>query len=464
LRHSPKNEVEAITGFEAETPRMQRSIVLPRVIFAGASSDVGKTSIALGVAGALRERGRTVVAAKCGPDFIDTAHLGAVTGCTARNLDAWISGEASVAMSLARSAREAAADIAIIEGVMGLFDGRHGSGDGSSAHVARLLGAPVVLVLDCAKAATTIGAIAYGLKHFDARINVAGAILNRVASDRHAATVRDAVASAGVPVLGVIKRDERLTLPARHLGLVGPDDPGIAATYAALAETMRRDVDLDALLAIASATEPLRYAMPDVPQSPRVPRVRVGLARDEAFWFYDEASLDALRDAGADLAPFSPMRDALPDVDAVFIGGGYPELHAAALAANRAMRTSLRDAIAAGMPVYAECGGLMYLSQALETADGVHEMVGAVPAISTMSARRSALRYVEANANGGPMFAAGEIVRGHEFHYSTTRYTSASPAFAIEGEAEGYASANLHASYVHVHLGSQPSAVARFLG
>jgi cobyrinic acid a,c-diamide synthase len=260
-------EVEALIGFEAETPRMQRSIVLPRVIFAGASSDVGKTSIALGVAGALRASGSTVVAAKCGPDFIDTAHLGAVTGRTARNLDAWISGEASVATSLARSAREAAADIAIVEGVMGLFDGRHGSGDGSSAHVARLLGAPVVLVLDCAKAATTIGAIAYGLKHFDARINVAGAILNRVASDRHAATVRDAVASAGVPVLGVIKRDERLTLPGRHLGLVGPEGPDIAATYAALAETMRRDVDLDALLAIASATEPLHYAMPGVLQS-----------------------------------------------------------------------------------------------------------------------------------------------------------------------------------------------------
>jgi cobyrinic acid a,c-diamide synthase len=443
---------------------MQERIGLPRVIFAGAASDVGKTSVALGIAGALKTRGASVVGAKCGPDFIDTAHLAAVTGRTARNLDAWMSGEASVATSLARSAREAAADIAIVEGVMGLFDGRHGSGDGSSAHVARLLGAPVVLVLDCAKAATTIGAIAYGLKHFDARINVAGAILNRVASDRHASTVRDAVVSAGVPVLGIIKRDETLTLPARHLGLVGPQGPEIAATYAALAQTMLREIDLDALVAIAAATEPLHFEMPPQRQPEQSPRVRVGIARDEAFWFYDEASLDALRDAGAELVAFSPLRDAFPNVDAAFIGGGYPELHASELAANHGMRASLRDAIASGMPVYAECGGLMYLSEALETADGVHEMVGAVPAISTMSARRSALRYVEAAANGGPMFATGEIVRGHEFHYSTTRYTHASPAFAIEGKSEGFVSANLHASYVHVHLGTQRAAVARFLG
>ena len=346
---------------------------------------------------------------------------------------------------------------------MGLFDGRHGTGEGSSAHIARLLAAPVVLVLDCAKASTTIGAIAYGLARYDSNVRVGGAILNRIASDRHAATVTDAVRRAGVEVLGIVRRNERIGLPSRHLGLVEPGAEGWQASVDATAEAFARDVDLDALLALARSAPDL--VLPDAPAAPADRGARIAIARDEAFWFYDEASLEALVAAGAELVPYAPLRDPFPtDVAGAFIGGGYPELHASALAANGAAREGLRRAIAAGMPVYAECGGLMYLGDALETPGGTHAMVGAIPAVSTLGERRSALRYVEARTLGaGPLFADGDVVRGHEFHYSRTRYATDAPAFAIDGEREGFRAANLHASYVHVHLGARPDAARAFV-
>jgi cobyrinic acid a,c-diamide synthase len=431
----------------------------PRIVLSASCSDAGKTTIAIGLIAALSRRGLTVSAAKVGPDFIDAAHLARASGAAARNLDAWLAPEAAVLDAFVRGAGRA--DISIVEGVMGLFDGRHGSGDGSTAHTARLLDAPIVLVLDCAKASSTVGAIAYGLARYDPRLRVAGAILNRTASPRHAATVRDACAAAGVPVLGVIPRDARLELPSRHLGLTGPQETGWAAFRDAAADAVQDNVDLDALLELAGSAPAL-----SPPQRAAASQVaaRIAIARDEAFWFYDESSLDALRDAGAELVPYSPLRDAFPRVDAAFIGGGYPELHAAALEANATAREGLREAIAAGMPVYAECGGLMYLSSALRTGDRTHAMVGAVPATSTMSDRRSALRYVEARVlRDGPLFGSGESVRGHEFHYSLTAYDRSAPAYAIDGVDEGYVDEALHASYVHVHLGGRPAAAHRFI-
>ncbi|GAC1542459.1 MAG: cobyrinate a,c-diamide synthase [Vulcanimicrobiaceae bacterium] len=350
---------------------------------------------------------------------------------------------------------------------MGLFDGRHGSGEGSTAHVARILAAPVVLVLDCAKASATIGAIAFGLARFDPRVRVVGAILNKIASDKHAATVGAACAAAGVPVLGIVRRDERLTISSVHLGLAAPQGDAWETMLAAVADTVERDVDLDALVAAADAAPPLRVPSPHAGSFVReASPVRIAVARDDAFWFYDEASLDALRDAGAELVPFAPLHGAFPaNVAAAFVGGGYPESYARALSCNVGVRASLRAAIAAGMPAYAECGGLMYLGEALESGDETHEMVGAIPAASTMSPKRSALRYVEARAlEDGAFFAPGTVVRGHEFHYSRTRYTGGSSAFAIDGVREGFARGNVHASYVHVHLDAYPHAVDAFLG
>jgi cobyrinic acid a,c-diamide synthase len=433
--------------------------LIPRFVLGAARSDSGKTTLALGLITALRRRGLTTGAAKIGPDFIDAAHLRAASGRPARNLDAWLAPEEVVLESFARGYADA--DVVVVEGVMGLFDGRHGSGEGSTAHVAMILGAPVVLVLDCAKASATIGAVAYGLAHFDPRLQIAGTILNRVASDRHAETVSDAVRKAGLPVLGSIRSDDAIAIESRHLGLAEPGSAAWAAAVERLADTVEREIDIDALLSAASAVPLLaRRERETTPQS----RVRLAIARDEAFWFYDEASLDALRDGGAELVAYSPLRDRFPDADAALIGGGYPEMHAAALEANVAARTGLRDAIASGLPTYAECGGLMYLCRDLTDTTSTHVMVGAVPGRAVMSPRRSALRYVEARAlRDGPLFAAGDTLRGHEFHYSKMTYAAVSPAYEIACEPEGYAHGTVHASYVHVHLGAQPRAVQRFL-
>ena len=431
----------------------------PRLLIGAASSDSGKTTIALGIIAALRRRGYIVAPAKVGPDFIDAAHLGRASGRPARNLDAWLAPPDAVLASFTQGS--AGADVSIIEGVMGLFDGRHCSGEGSTAHAAHILATPVVLVLDCAKASSTIGAVAFGLARFDPRLRIAGAILNRIASPRHEATVRAALRQANVPVVGVIARDERLALGSRHLGLAAPEGEGWEAACDTAADAVERGVDLAALLAAAADVVPL--AMPEG-RPVREADVRLAVPRDDAFWFYDEASLDALTDAGAEIVRYSPLRDPFPDAHAAFIGGGYPELYAHQLEANVAARDGLARAIAAGMPAYAECGGLMYLGRALESAEGTYAMVGAVPAISQMSDRRSALRYVEARAiGGGPLFRDGEIVRGHEFHYSRTSYAQAAPAFAIEEEPEGYSSPSVHASYVHVHLGAQRDAATRFV-
>jgi cobyrinic acid a,c-diamide synthase len=433
--------------------------IIPRFVLAAAKSDSGKTTLALGLITALRRRGMAVAAAKVGPDFIDAAHLARASGRPARNLDAWLASEEAVRQSFVRGC--VGADAAVVEGVMGLFDGRHGSGDGSTAHVARILDAPVVLVLDCAKTSATIGAIAHGLAGFDPRVRIAGVILNRVASDPHAATVCDAVRRANLRVLGTMRSDAGIALESRHLGLVEPGSEAWTAVVDRIADAVENAVDLDALLAAASRVSGL---CPPAYDAPPDSDVRVGIARDQAFWFYDEASLDALRDGGAALVPYSPLRDPFPAVDAVFIGGGYPELHAAALEANASARRSLRDAIAGGLPTYAECGGLMYLARDLSTPEGTHAMVGGVPGSAVMVERRSALRYVEARAlSDGPMFATGDAVRGHEFHYSKIAYAAASPAFGIGDEREGYSRAGLHASYVHVHLGAQPRGVRRFL-
>lgn len=434
-------------------------VSVPRLILAAASSDAGKTTISLGLILALRRRGLRVAAAKVGPDFIDSAHLARVTQLPARNLDAWLAPEDAVRASFVRGA--ANCDISIIEGVMGLFDGRHGSGDGSTAHVARLLDAPVVLVLDCAKASSTVGAIAHGLATYDARVNVAGIILNRVASAAHARTVRDACERANLPVLGIVRRDERLVLPSRHLGLDSPENPHWDAAVHAAANVIAEDVDLDEVLAIARMAAPLaQMPQPLVTE----PIARIAIARDEAFWFYDEGSLETLRNAGAQLVPYSPMRDPFPDVDGAFVGGGYPELHARALEENTGARTRLRGAIEAGMPVYAECGGLMYLGGALDTQAQRYAMVGAVPAVSTMSEKRSALRYLEPTVlHDGPLFRRGDAVRGHEFHYSRTAYEHDAPVYDIDGQPEGYRRENLHASYVHVHLSAYPQAAAQFV-
>jgi cobyrinic acid a,c-diamide synthase len=345
------------------------------------------------------------------------------------------------------------ADIAIIEGVMGLFDGRSGPPpNGSTAEVATLLQAPIILVLDARAMAQTAGAIVLGLTSAAPGVRIAGVILNRVAGEGHAAMCRTAIESmTGVPVVGWLPRDPAIGIPERHLGLLQAEEHTI--DFDRLVKLVATHIDLDALVAIARTAAPL-----DVP-SPQIRPTRrsavIGIARDAAFSFYYEDSLDLLRAYGADIRFFSPLTDAAPPDDAglLYFGGGYPELHATALAANRPMIEAVR---AFRGPIYAECGGLMYLCEGL---------VGLIPATAEMSDKLT-LGYRELEAlSDSPLAVAGQRLRGHEFHYSQLKpHAPLTPAYKLnDGRTEGVLINNVLASYVHVHLGSDPRLAERLI-
>lgn len=443
---------------------------VPRIIVvAGVSSGVGKTTVTLGLLEALRRRGLVVQAFKVGPDFIDPGFHALVTARPSYNLDGWMCGRDHVLDTVVRQTSNA--DVALVEGVMGCFDGIDGtSEDGSTAQVAKWLGAPVVLVIDARSQSRSAAAVVLGFERFDPDLRIAAVIANRVGGDVHARWVHDAIASKchATPV-GAIKRDEALTLPERHLGLVTAAEGRLTPELRQrLAETIERSVDVDQLLALAG---PLHNAAAF--SAPRLapPEVRIGVAHDTAFQFYYAENLDLLRAAGAELVFWSPLADReLPDVDGLYLGGGYPELHAARLAANITLLKAIRGFAEAGGPIYAECGGLMYLAEAIEDFEGAtHAMVGVLPTTVRMRPRRLTLGYttVELTADT-PIGSAGTTVRGHEFHYSSPDPVpdSVPRAYRVgrrrgEERAEGYLIERTLMSYVHLHFGSNPD-VARW--
>jgi cobyrinic acid a,c-diamide synthase len=446
------------------------------IVVAGVASGVGKTTVTLGLMAALRRRGLTVQGFKVGPDFIDPAFHALVTGRPSYTLDAWMCGRDAVLATAARHA--AGADVAIIEGVMGGFDGLDGvSDDGSTAQVAKWLAAPVVLVVDAAAAVRTVAAVVLGFEQFDPALAVAGVIVNNTASAVHAGWVLDAIRHhcRAVP-LGALARDAALTLPERHLGLVtAAEGPLTSARLTALADAIERSVDLDRLLQIARSS-PDALVVPEERASARSSAATptIGVARDLAFQFYYEENLARLRAAGASLVFWSPETHAeVPDVDGLYFGGGYPELRARALSANAGVRRGVSKFIEAGGPVYAECGGLMYLAEALEDVEGgVHEMVGVLPATVRMRPRRLSLGYARVTTTAPtPLGPAGTTARGHEFHYSTLDPVPASIPRAYRvfdtrgGERlEGYRIGSALLSYVHLHFASNPAVAAAFVG
>jgi cobyrinic acid a,c-diamide synthase len=441
--------------------------MIPRIVVAGTSSGAGKTTIACGLIGALRARGLHVQGFKVGPDFIDPSYHALASGRPGRNLDAFLSGPELMAPLLRHGAQ--GADVAVIEGVMGLFDGASGRGElASTGHVAKLLEAPVLLVIDAASMARSAAAIVHGYRTFDPDIQVAGVIFNRVGSDTHELLLREAVEPLGVPVVGALRRDERVTAPERHLGLVpaGEREGRTATALATLAESVERNVDLDAVLELARAAPALAgEAWSPEPDEPAAQGARVAIARGPAFSFHYEENLELLAAAGAELAPFDPLTDEAlpPHAGALVLAGGFPEVFGAELAANEALRADIARFAASGRPVLAECGGLLYLCTEL---DG-HEMCGAIPARASMT-RRLTLGYREATAvTATPWIDAGESVRGHEFHYSQveleTEQSSAWRLAARGGErAEGHAAGALQASYLHVHWAAHPRLALRF--
>jgi len=433
--------------------------VIPGLLIAAPSSGSGKTSLTLGLMAALRRQGRIVAPFKIGPDYIDPGHHAAVCGRPSNNLDSWFCTQEQLRTTFAAGCDGAA--VAIVEGVMGLFDGVSGGDEeGSSAQVAKWLGLPVLLLVDARSQARSFAALVKGFCEFDPQLQIAGVIANRVGSERHAELLRQAVESTpgSPPLLGCLPRQDDIALPERHLGLVTAED--LAGDHGAkLADWVESHLDLKLLQNLAaSSVEPHKRTVPPAGKK----TLRIGIARDRAFCFYYPENLRLLELAGAELVAFSPLADdCVPDaVDGLYLGGGYPELHAEQLAKNTALRKQLAELAAAGMPIYAECGGFMFLCEAIDDLP----MCAVFPAQTKMLPRRRALGYrqveVLADSHLGP---AGTQIRGHEFHYSEVempeniaRCYRLSRRGGVELGVEGYRIHNVLGSYVHLHFASNP--------
>jgi cobyrinic acid a,c-diamide synthase len=447
------------------------------LIIAATASGCGKTTMSLGLMAALVRRGLRVMPFKIGPDFIDPGHHRSVTGRTSHNLDGWM---------LSRSFNQATfhhrthhGDIAVVEGVMGLFDGYDGRSDaGSTAQMAKWLGLPIVLVVDARSMARSAAALVQGFENFDPALHFLGVIFNNIGSARHLRYLEEALAGhVKMPCLGGVPRDTAIRMPERHLGLVTAEDHPLSATQIdQLAALVEAHVDLDGLL---SRTDPMRIASHDqgavTPQAD--PGPRIGIARDRAFCFYYPENLAILEASGARLAYFSPLTDTtLPeDLDGLYLGGGYPETNARQLAANRAMRTAIRDMSLKGVPIYGECGGFMYLGRGLIDLDGRHHaMTGCFPLSTRMLRRRKALGYREIQLKTPCILgSAGASARGHEFHYSAIETFDPSddlemvysvvPRSGDGLKTEGFYRRRTLGSYIHLHFGSNPDLARDFV-
>lgn len=446
----------------------------PIVLFSGPGTGTGKTTLAAGLARLLANRGLDVAPFKVGPDFVDPAFLEQAAGRPARNLDAWLMDEDDVGRALARAANEH--DVVVIEGVMGLFDGIDETDRASTAHVASLLDAPVVPVIDVSTMSGTAGAIAHGLVTLDRDIPVEGFVLNNAGSEKHARWARRAVEDAtGLPVFGVVPRDEQLTRGERHLGLVTVHEHEDADAFLdRLARAVDEHVDVEGLTdAVARSPRGHPGVVPRDARPRTGPRVRIGVARDEAFNFYYTYNLDALRREGAEIVPFSPLRDdEFPSVDGLYIGGGYPEAYAEELQENTPMREALRQACLAGVPTLAECGGLALLAGELVNREGqAFEMCGVLDATVAFSERLT-LGYVDAHVEEPtPLANEGTAFLGHRFHRTrlardpanATRAYTLKDGPGLVGGKDGWLVENTIAAYTHHHFASTPAWPARFV-
>ena len=509
------------------------------IIIAGERSGVGKTTITLAILAYLCDRGKAegkaegrrqkaekVQSFKVGPDYIDPMFHTYVTGRPCRNLDPVLTSEDYVRQCFNRHCQDT--DYAIIEGVMGLFDGASGTDDtASTAHIARLLDIPIVLVLDCSRLSRSVAAIIHGYTTFDPRLKFAGVILNRVGSDRHLHLLNAAIAPLNIPILGVLHRETPITIPDRHLGLIPTDElPALDTVIQDLRAIATNSLNWDLLLPLLEPPPPLSHPDPMLrsqgfkqtplgslnhdqepwdltpqypnqrpkskiqnPKSTNAPtpqskiqnpksKIRLAVARDRAFNFYYADNFDILEHLGATLVFWSPLTDPdLPnDVHGLYLGGGFPEVFASKLADNKKAKASVKAAIAAGLPTYAECGGLMYLCESIVDFDGgEYPMVGIIPATVQMG-QRLALGYRRAIAHAStPLVESGQTLWGHEFHHSCLTTPNPSPLYERYGYGpsidhlnhhhswEGWHDVNLHASYLHVHWGAQPHSPKRFL-
>ena len=441
-------------------------IVCPRVVFSALRGNSGKTFLTVGVGACLRHKGKAIASFKKGPDYIDAAWLGMATGRPCYNLDVFLMEREGVLSSFLTRVQQT--DGALVEGNRGLFDGMNREGSYSTAELAKMLQMPVILIMDCSMTTRTAAAMLLGCQHFDPEVAIKGVILNRIGGTRHEAIVRSAIEdSCGVPVLGAVPRIAGGAFPERHMGLVPPPEhPGASRAIDEAARIAARYIDIDRLWEIADGSPPLDIPVLKGEEASwsvcpsRQPRI--GFIRDSAFWFYYPDNLEALERIGASLVECSALEDEeLPPVDALYIGGGFPETHAESLAANAGFRRSLREAVERGLPVYAECGGLMYLGEKLIVEKRTFPMVGVFPLDFVLDRRPQGHGYTILDVDQpNPYFPTGEILHGHEFHYSRildweekkfTLALNVRRGYGINGRKDGLCYKNVLATYSHLH-------------
>ncbi len=420
------------------------------VLLAGTNSGGGQTTVSMGIMAALRKREMKVQPFKVGPDYIDPTYHTAICGKPSRNLDTFMMEVDGVRRTFSRYSENA--DINVVEGVMGLYDGMDSTEIASSAHVAKSLDIPVILIVNVHGMSRSAAAIVKGFSEFDRDVNVAGVILNKVGSPRHARMIIDSIPD--IPVVGTLPRNKDITVPSRHLGLYMAHEQEFNTEE--LASFIEENIDLDAILSIARSAPDIEK---QTDEEAMKADVRIGVAYDSAFCFYYQEMFDAFRSAGAEPVLFSPLNGEIPEVDGLYFGGGYPELHMEELAASKTTG-SLKGLSSEGMPIYGECGGLQYLSTSYEIEGTVHKMADVLPAETVMTKKLQALGYTRGKANGE--FIKGEI-RGHEFHYSVT-YCDDDAKLVYEMERgkgivdgrDGLTEHNSIASYTHAHPASFP--------
>ena len=452
---------DSLAGHPGWQPGTMTGLSLgPRLVVAGTHSGVGKTTVATGLIAALRRAGHAPAGAKVGPDFIDPGYHALASGHPPRNLDPWLCGPDAIAPLAARAA--VASDVLVVEGVMGLFDGASDGTPSSTADVARLLDAPVVLVVDASAMSASVAAVVHGYATFRRDVDVSGVILNQVGSPGHETLLREALEPAGVPVLGALPRQDALRWRDRHLGLVPvAEHPGdVRDALDRLAELVAGHVDLDAVMRLARSAPTMHTDPPPLPAPG--PRVRVGVASGRAFTFTYTDTIEALEAAGAEVAPVDPLVDAeLPnDLDGLVVGGGFPEVYGPGLSENRPFLDDLRQRVEGGLPTWAECGGLLVLSRSLDGSP----MAGVIEADGTMTDGLS-LGYRDAVVIAPcPIGPTGTKLRGHEFHYSTLQPSGGALELTSRwgSRREGWSTPTMLATYLHFHPGADPAPVAAF--
>ncbi|MBR1696310.1 MAG: cobyrinate a,c-diamide synthase, partial [Selenomonas sp.] len=443
---------------------------IPRLVIAATQSGAGKTTIVTGLLAALRQRGLNVQSFKAGPDYIDPGYHALASGQPAHNLDSWLTPKEILPEILAAEAESA--DVAIVEGVMGLYDGGR-QGISSTAEIAKIIKAPVLLVIDAKSMGASAAAIAKGFRDYDPSVKLAGVILNRLGSDTHEAMIREAMAGIDMPVYGALRRNDGLRMPERHLGLVPVEENKERELIGRMGEAVAGQLDLDRLLELARSAEPLAIKESLLSGEGQY-SCRIGVAKDEAFSFYYPASLKVLAKLGAEIVPFSPLHDEkLPAVDGLFIGGGFPEMFAGQLAANAAMRQAIGQAAQSDMPILAECGGYMYLMDSLQDFAGVsYPMAGVFAGQAVMTEKLQMVGYVEAELQKDSLLGkAGTKLKGHEFHFSKERepiQQDKAPFIfrKLRNNSEypaGQQVKNVLGSYLHLHFAGCLDAAENFV-